>query len=122
MRTLVFLSFYLFITNLGFSQSKGFRYGARFGIGQASISNASIPNQTGKLALNAGFTASHQFNRHIGLCADFLFTAKGSRASGTTTQTGVFGTRTYNYEETFRLYYFEIPVMAKLSIGISNFH
>jgi hypothetical protein len=117
-----FLLAFLFITHLSSGQSAGFRYGARFGIGQANISRAGIQNQTGKLALNAGLTANYQFNNHLGLNADFLFTSKGSRASGIDTRSGVFGSASYKYEESYKLYYFEIPVMAKLSIGFSNLH
>jgi hypothetical protein len=121
MKYLYFLIAFLFITHLCSAQSAGFRYGVRFGIGQANISGAGIGNQTGKLALNAGLTSSFQFNKHLGLNADFLFVSKGSRASGTTSTGGLFPSN-YKYEESYKLYYFEIPVMAKLSIGFSNLH
>jgi hypothetical protein len=122
MKYLVFLPAFLLITHVGFAQSPGFRYGARIGIGQAKISGASIVNQTGRLAFNAGLTANYQFNNHVGLSADFLFTSKGSRASSSETKSGFFNSTTYNYEEIYKLYYFEIPIMAKVSVGFSNFH
>jgi hypothetical protein len=47
------------------AQSEGFKYGARFGIGQAHFSDSSFPIQEGRIALNFGLTTTKQFNKFL---------------------------------------------------------
>lgn len=104
-----------------FAQNKGFKYGARFGIGQANISKADIQNQIGKLALNAGITAAYHFTNYFALTTEILYVSKGVRATGTVLGSGLTGSKSYNYEEAYKLSYIEIPGMAKFSIGGKTF-
>lgn len=109
------------LNNIAIAQFDGFKYGARFGIGRATINEAAIGDQTGKLALSGGITSAYYFNKTFGLQADFLFTSKGSRASGQEVVQGFFGSTTFNYEETYRMYYLEVPVTGRVAFGTDNF-
>lgn len=109
---------YSFIAN---AQFDGFKYGGRFGIGQARINEAELGDQRGKLALSGGITSTYYFSKTFGLQADFLFTSKGSRASGEEVVQGFFGTTRFQYEEIYRMFYLEVPVTARLAFGSENF-
>jgi hypothetical protein len=120
MRLVIYIALLSFAGSVS-AQNTGFKYGARFGIGQASISDAGIENQTGKLSLNAGLTSAYHFTNYFGLTTDILFVSKGSRATGSETESGFFGSTSYTFEERYKLYYVEIPVMAKASVGNETF-
>jgi hypothetical protein len=121
MRKIFILFFSIQVSTLCFSQSDGFRMGAHFGMGQATIKEANISRQTGKLALQAGLSMNYQFFKNFGLNSNILFTSKGSRSSGSETVYGFFGSKEYTYEEDYSLYYVEIPLMPKLSLGGEKF-
>ena len=116
--TIALLSFF----HSSYSQSPGLAIGGHFGIGQAKIAKANVTNQTGRLALQGGLALNYQFINNFGLYGNILFSGKGSRASGTDVQSTFFGNKEFPFEEKYNLYYIEIPVMAKLSVGINNFH
>jgi len=102
------------------AQTPGFRSGLIFGIGQATIKNSSIDNQTGKLAFLAGFGLNYQFTKYFGLYGNILFVSKGTSFTGADGGNGITGSNPY--KQTVSLGYIEIPVMPKLSVGIDNFH
>jgi hypothetical protein len=111
------------------AQSRGTRIGAQAGIGETWFSNSlngksfSGVNATPKLFFTAGLGASHQFTRWFGLNGSVLLASKGQSFEGTEQgEKDLFGnTPSYKYEETYRLLYTEIPLLAKVSIGFDNF-
>ncbi|MBX9853683.1 MAG: PorT family protein [Cytophagaceae bacterium] len=122
MRILLFTFGTLLLCNSLCGQSPGLALGGHFGIGQAKISKANINNQTGRLALQGGLSLNYQFVKNFGLYGNILFSGKGSRASGNDVQSTFFGNKEFPFEQKYNLYYIEIPVMAKLSLGINNFY
>lgn len=104
-------------------EDSDFKYGVRFGIGQSEFKNSSLQNQQGKLSLSAGLTATYLFNEYVGLGVDALFVSKGSKNTADTTVKGALGGSTqYTYHEVYRLFYAEIPLLAKVRFGSGNFH
>lgn len=130
MKKLSLIVLFLLFSVYGFSQSRGTRFGAQAGIGQAWFSTTDRGNvfnninATPKLFFGAGLGASHQFTPWFGLTSNVLFTSKGQSFTGEEKGVAdVFGyTPTYTYEETYRMLYTEIPVMAKVSAGFNNFY
>lgn len=105
-----------------FAQSEGLRYGARFGIGESRFTKESLSAQQGKLSFNTGLAANYQFFENFGLTLDALFVSKGTKAQGSVTRSTFTGTREIQFEETYRMFYAEIPLMAKASVGFNNFY
>jgi hypothetical protein len=101
-----------------FAQSKGFRFGGMFGLGEGRIKNPTITSQSGKLAVTGGFGVNYQFRKIFGLYGNLLYTSKGAKADGI--EGSVIGT--YPYEQTFSFSAIEIPVMPKLSFGFNKFY
>jgi hypothetical protein len=105
-----------------FAQSPGFKKGARFSLGEASFKDFNHDNITtdSKLLMSGGVSVSNQFTENFGLMADVLFTSKGAKGSGTT-NVGAFGSEE-KFDDTYRLFYAELPIMAKISVGADNFY
>lgn len=104
------------------AQTPGFRMGGMFGVGESRIKSEGITNETGKLALTAGMTMTYQFSKNFGIYANALFTTKGTKSAGVERVSGIFTYTDYSYMRRFSLYYIEIPVMPKVSVGLKNFH
>ena len=100
------------------AQPKGFYYYSRLGLGVSEFNQLSNNNQTGKLALNIGFVGNYQFNKYIGLVVEANLSSKGSKIRGT--EAAVFPNSDQDYEDIYRLFYAEIPLMLKLSAPISE--
>jgi hypothetical protein len=118
MKHLLFLYFVLMINKPCFSQTKGFRYGVHFGAGLAKIKNPLIQDQSGRPLFAAGFISAYQINKNVGIVAELLLTSKGSTGTGSLKHCCA----SYPYEEKYKLYYAEVPVMLKGSIGLSDLH
>lgn len=100
------------------AQPKGFYYYSRIGLGVSSFDNSSINNQTGKLALNVGIAGNYQFSDYLGIIAEANFSSKGSKIRGE--EPATFTTPAKAYEDIYRMFYAEIPVMLKASIPLSD--
>ncbi len=100
---------------------KGFYYGGLLGIGQSAFNSSSLANQTNGLMLGGGIAGTYHFNKYFGIMANGILVSKGTRANGTKPAGGIFSTP-QDYEETYRLIYAEIPVMAKLRYGSKGFY
>lgn len=119
----IFILFFLIIsTHLSFSQTEGLRLGVYAGIGQSNIRKGNISNSTGKLALQGGLAMNYQFSKNLGLYSNLLLTGKGAEGNGTETVSGLPGSGEYKYKQEFSLYYIEIPIMPKVSIGTEKFY
>jgi len=123
MKKLILIPFIVLCIQSISAQTPGFRYGGHFGLGESGFNSLGAGiSQQGKLNLYAGIAASEQFTNHFGLDADALFVSKGERLSGETTDTDVLGnTKTYTYNDNYHLFYAELPLLLKLSIGWNNF-
>ena len=103
------------------AQEKGFHYGVRFGLGESTLNLKNVTTQTSKLLISGGIATNYQFNRFLGANVDFLFTSKGGKISGVTKTTNIFGSeQSYNYNDTYNLYYAELPITGKLSVPLSE--
>lgn len=112
-------TFFLALASFG-QVTHGFHYGVRLGIGESYLRINNTEGLDTKLLLSGGLSANYQFNRFLGLSADFLITGKGGQRYGTTIENTTLGRRYYDYTETYRLNYVEIPLMAKLSIPLGG--
>lgn len=100
------------------AQPKGFYYYSRAGLGVSNFRNSSLNNQTGKLALNIGIAGNYQFNDYFGLIAEGNFSSKGSKITGE--EPATFTSPAKGYEDIYRLFYIEIPIMAKVSLPVTE--
>ncbi len=100
------------------AQPKGFYYYSRIGLGVSNFNNSAINNQTGKLAINAGIAGNYQFNNYFGIVAEADFVSKGSKIRGVETNT--FPSANQAYEDIYKLFYAEIPVLIKISYPITE--
>lgn len=107
-----------------YSQTAGFRYGATFGLGTSDFKPAGGITSTADLGILGGFTANKQFTKNFGLNLNALFVKKGAEVTGKTLEPGGFLTadQYYPYTDVFRLYYAELPLLAKLSFGINSLY
>lgn len=111
----------LIVPLAGHSQiDKGFHHGFRVGIGESILRVDQTTGENSKLFLTGGLSTNYQFNRFIGLSADFLVAGKGGTINGVTTESGTFGSRSYTFTDEFKLNYVDIPLMAKLSIPLGD--
>ncbi len=108
----------LLAINSSTAQQKGFYYYTRAAIGSSSINSSSISSQSGKLAFNIGVAGQYQFNNYIGLIAEANFVSKGTKFNGVVPAT--FTSPAKNYEDIYRLFYAEIPVLVNLSYPITD--
>lgn len=104
------------------AQEKGFYYGARFGLGEASLKSDAFDETNSKLLWTLGGATAYQFTKNVGLSADFLVTGKGTKASGVTEESGITGTTDYPYNGKVNLVYLDVPLLLKFSIGIQKVH
>lgn len=99
----------------------GFHAGARFAIGESTITGSGL-NVRPKLAVAAGVASNYQFNRYLSLNADFLLALTGAQFSGSTKLQGFFGTEQhYNYMEQYDLVNVEVPVSGQVGYWFGNF-
>lgn len=120
-KLLIVLSCGIFFTQNSFGQiTDGFHYGIRVGIGESNLKINNTAGLDSKLLLTGGLSANYQFNRFLGLSADFLVTGKGGVRYGTTRVNTAIGSRYYDYTETYRLNYVDIPLMLKLSLPLGG--
>lgn len=106
---------------MGLRAQRSFYYGGVFGIGQASFNSDALAGQTDRLMVGGGVAGTYHFNNFFGLVANGLVVSKGTRATGTVPASGPFSSPE-DYEETYRMLYAEIPVMAKLRFGGRGFY
>jgi hypothetical protein len=119
MRNIV-TAFAVLCLSLGLKAQKGFYYGGLFGIGQASFNSSSLANQSNLLMIGGGVAGTYQFNNYFGLTVNGLVVSKGTSATGTVP--GTIFNPAEDYEETYRLLYAEVPLMAKLRYGGKGFY
>ncbi len=101
-----------------YAQDKGFYYQSRIGIGQSTFRPGDVSDQSGKVSFNLGIGGVYQFNRIFGLTAEGLFVSKGTRVRGE--EAALFPNPSRKYEDAYRLFYIEIPLMAKINIPLSS--
>lgn len=118
MKKLILLGLFLLSVVTIQAQPRGFYYYSRVGLGVSEFKNSSINNQTGKLALNVGLAGNYQFNRYVGLVAEANFSSKGSKITGT--EAATFTSPEKPYEDVYRLFYAELPLMLKLSYPLTD--
>jgi hypothetical protein len=121
MKKLITLLSFLFISLTLSAQSPGTRYGGHFALGTSHFRG--YADQQSKLLFSTGIAVNKQFTKNLGVNMNALVTSKGSRISGSTPGgTDIFGnTRYYKYEDTYRMYYVEVPLLPKLSFGGNGF-
>lgn len=100
------------------AQPQGFYYYSRAGLGVSTFKNRSLINQTGKLAFNVGVAGNYQFMDYVGLIIEANLSSKGSKISGD--EPATFTTPAKSYEDIYRMFYIEIPVMIKLSYPLTQ--
>jgi hypothetical protein len=100
------------------AQPKGFYYYSRLGLGVSQFNQLANNNQTGKLALNVGLAGNYQFNKYLGLVVEANLSSKGSKIRGT--EPATFPNTAQDYEDIYRLFYAEIPLLVKLSFPVSE--
>ncbi|MBU2020310.1 MAG: PorT family protein [Bacteroidetes bacterium] len=99
---------------------KGFHHGIRLGIGESIVDFQDKSGENTLLMYTGGLSTNYQFNRFIGLSADFLITARGGRRDGYYTDNSLIGKKDFYFTDTYRLNYVDIPLMAKLSLPIGS--
>jgi hypothetical protein len=105
-------------------QSPGLRIGPTFGLSQSMFAPIPGVTQEPKPAFSGGLSFSDQLNRNIGFETEVLFSNRGSLIQGTKTDgADLFGNPiNYTYTDNYRLFYTDIPLLLKLSLGIGNLH
>jgi len=96
----------------------GFHYGGRFGIGESILRVDQVSGEDTKLFITGGLSTNFQFNRFLGISADFMVASKGGMIRGYKTD-GAFN-RDYYYDDKFSLNYVEIPLMFKFSLPLGE--
>jgi len=109
-----------FLPNNVSGQQKGFYYGYRFGIGESKLDFKGVSTGSTKLMFTGGLTTNYQFGKVLGVGADFMFTSKGGRMRGANIITEGETTTMNYYNDKYSLFYFEIPITAKLSIPLNK--
>lgn len=100
------------------AQPKGFYYYSRAGLGVSTFKNSSLSNQTGKLAFNVGIAGNYQLNNYLGIIIEGNVSSKGSKIQGT--EPATFTSPAKSYEDIYRMFYVEVPVLVKLSYPITD--
>lgn len=101
-----------------FAQPAGFKYYTRGGIGTSTFMHHKNSTQVGKIAFNIGMAAHYQFNKNVGFIVEGNFVSKGSRISGI--EPAVFPNSPKKYEDIYKLFYAEIPLMLNLSYPVND--
>lgn len=108
-------------TTITLAQQEGFHFGSRFGIGESTLKVDQTSGEKSKLALSLGATSTYQFNRYLGLSADFAVTSIGGRYNGMEQETDFVGmTADYPYQDKFNVFQGELPITMKLSIPLGS--
>lgn len=100
------------------AQPKGFYYYSRLGLGTSRFDKSNLSNQTEKLALNVGIAGNYQFNQYLGIMVEANLSSKGSKITGT--EPATFTSAAKPYEDVYKLFYAEIPLIIKLSYPITD--
>jgi len=100
------------------AQPKGFYYYSRAGLGVSTFKNSSLGNQTGKLAFNVGLAGNYQINNYFGIIVEANLSSKGAKIQGT--EPATFTSPAKSYEDIYRMFYVEIPILIKLSYPITD--
>lgn len=100
------------------AQVKGFYYQVRGGIGQSVFRPSSLENQTGLVSFSAGLGANYQFNPYVGIMLEGIWVRKGSRIRGSALSVQPLGKE--EYEDRYRLYYVEFPLLLKFSAPLTD--
>lgn len=103
-----------------FAQSSGFHYGGRFALGESKLIMDGATGEESKLLISGGIATNYQFNRIVGIKADFLLTGKGGKYSGTTYESGPLGETAYHYQDNYKLLFGELPIMGKLALPLGE--
>lgn len=120
---LLLLSGLLLLTSLS-AQFRGFKSGLTAGVGVSQFSdNVNEPGAkvSNSLAFEAGLTSAFHFSKNLGLGLDLKFVSLGSRIEGRANG-GVLGTNREDYRDTYKLSYIDVPLYAKLNIGLGNLY
>jgi hypothetical protein len=88
------------------------------GLGTSEFSKSSNVNQQSKLALNVGVAGNYQFNKYLGILVEANLSSKGAKVTGT--EPATFTEPAKAYEDIYRLFYAEIPILLKVSYPISD--
>lgn len=100
------------------AQPQGFYYYSRAGLGISTFKNTSLNNQTGKLAFNVGMAGNYQFAEYVGVIVEANLSSKGSKITGE--EPPSFPDPAKSYEDIYRMFYVEIPVLLKLSYPLTD--
>lgn len=123
MKKILAFTVLLVLATSTFAQDKGFYYGTRISLGESNIIGGQLDNTTGKLFWQAGAASAYQFTENIGLTADFLLSGKGTKNNDeVTTSGGIWGDRTYKYDEKVSLLSGDVPIAIKFSINIQKLY
>lgn len=109
---------FLSLVGLSYAQPAGFKYYTRGGIGASAFRSSNIANQTDKLSFNIGMAGQYQFNNYVGLIVEGNFVSKGSKIIGE--EPATFTSAAKSYEDVYRMFYAEIPVMINLSLPVND--
>ncbi|MFT4996431.1 MAG: hypothetical protein ACI9BJ_000931 [Flavobacteriales bacterium] len=123
MKKILAFTFLFVLATATFAQDKGFYYGTRFSLGESDLLGGQLENTTGKLFWQVGAASAYQFTENIGLTADFLLSGKGTKNNDEVTSSGgVFGDRTYKYDEKVSLLSGDVPIAMKFSVNIQKLY
>jgi len=122
MKTTGFITGFLLLCSvLLHAQVQGFHIGGRLGLGESMMTGSGLQNAKPRLALSGGIATNYQFNKWLGVNADFLLSSLGARASGTTRDKSIIGTDDYySYNERYNLVNAEVPVTAQINIWLNE--
>ncbi len=118
MKKIQLICMLLFMVLIVNAQPKGFYYYSRVGLGTSEFYKTSNVNQQSKLALNVGIAGNYQFNKYLGVIVEANLSSKGAKVIGT--EPANFTTPAKAYEDIYRLFYAEIPLLLKASYPISD--
>ena len=121
MKRISTLLFVIILSTQVFSQTTDLKYGFRFALGEGMFNNNLGGNtQQGRIAFNLGLASYVQLAKHFAASVDLQLCSKGTRISGKdSTQNGLSITTT-DYLRTFRLFYAEIPILARYTYAIKD--
>ena len=117
MKKTLFVFMLMALSGKAFSQASDLKYGFRFALGQSTFSNDLGGTQDGRLAFNIGLATYVQLADKFGVSADLHLSSKGTRINGQdTTNLGA----KVDYLRTFRLFYAELPLLARLTLPVKE--
>lgn len=122
MKKLLILAVAIGATAMCHAQFRGFKTGVTAGVGVSQFSdnvNEAGARVSNSVAFEAGLTNAFHFTKNLGLGLDVKFVSLGSRIEGRDNG-GVLGTNREDYQDTYKLSYIDVPLYAKLNIGLGN--